>query len=102
MADSRHVENRQIAISRDDTERVSQAYWSYVRHLGFLKLNVLTGDALETHALRHRAKFYRDIAEISHFFRFYSEMYTFSRYTHTHTRLTAFFRDYPGEPVPER
>ena len=20
----------------------------------------------------------------------------------THTRLTAFFRDYPGEPVPER
>ena len=22
--------------------------------------------------------------------------------THTHTRLTAFFRDYPGEPVPER
>jgi len=24
-------------------------------------------------------------------------------YTHTHTRLTAlFFRDYPGEPVPER
>ena len=22
--------------------------------------------------------------------------------THTHTRLTALFRDYPGEPVPER
>jgi len=22
--------------------------------------------------------------------------------THTHTCLTAFFRDYPGEPVPER
>ena len=22
--------------------------------------------------------------------------------THTHTRLTAHFRDYPGEPVPER
>jgi len=22
--------------------------------------------------------------------------------THTHTRLTAFVRDYPGEPVPER
>ena len=22
--------------------------------------------------------------------------------THTHTRLTAVFRDYPGEPVPER
>jgi len=21
---------------------------------------------------------------------------------HTHTRLTALFRDYPGEPVPER
>ena len=23
-------------------------------------------------------------------------------YIHTHTRLTALFRDYPGEPVPER
>ena len=23
-------------------------------------------------------------------------------HTHTHTRLTALFRDYPGEPVPER
>ena len=23
-------------------------------------------------------------------------------YTHTHTHLTALFRDYPGEPVPER
>jgi len=23
-------------------------------------------------------------------------------HTHTHTSLTAFFRDYPGEPVPER
>ena len=23
-------------------------------------------------------------------------------YTHTYTRLTALFRDYPGEPVPER
>jgi len=23
-------------------------------------------------------------------------------YIHTHTRLTAFVRDYPGEPVPER
>jgi len=23
-------------------------------------------------------------------------------YTHTHTRLTALFPDYPGEPVPER
>ena len=22
--------------------------------------------------------------------------------THTHTRLMALFRDYPGEPVPER
>jgi len=22
-------------------------------------------------------------------------------HTHTHTHLTAFFRDYPGEPVPE-
>jgi len=22
--------------------------------------------------------------------------------SHTHTRLTALFRDYPGEPVPER
>jgi len=22
--------------------------------------------------------------------------------TYTHTRLTALFRDYPGEPVPER
>jgi len=22
-------------------------------------------------------------------------------HTHTHTRLTALFRDYPGEPVPE-
>ena len=22
--------------------------------------------------------------------------------THTHTRLTALFRDYPGEPVPEK
>ena len=22
--------------------------------------------------------------------------------THTHTRLAALFRDYPGEPVPER
>ena len=101
MADSRHVENRQIAISRDDIERVSQAYWSYVRHLGFLKLNVLTGDALETHALRHRAKFYRDIAEISHFFAFIVKC-IHSLDTHTHTRLTAFFRDYPDEPVPER
>jgi len=26
MTDSRHVENRQIAISDDDAERVSQAY----------------------------------------------------------------------------
>jgi len=25
-----------------------------------------------------------------------------SQHTHTHTRLTALFRDYPGEPVPER
>jgi len=24
------------------------------------------------------------------------------QHTHTHTRLTALFRDYPGEPVPER
>jgi len=23
-------------------------------------------------------------------------------HTRTHTRITAFFRDYPGEPVPER
>ena len=23
-------------------------------------------------------------------------------HTHTHTRLTALFQDYPGEPVPER
>ena len=23
-------------------------------------------------------------------------------HTHTHTRLTALFRDYPGDPVPER
>ena len=23
-------------------------------------------------------------------------------YTHTHTRLTALFQDYPGQPVPER
>ena len=23
-------------------------------------------------------------------------------HTHTHTRLMALFRDYPGEPVPER
>jgi len=22
--------------------------------------------------------------------------------THTHTRLTALFQDYPGEPVPDR
>jgi len=28
--------------------------------------------------------------------------YIKSRYTHTHTRLMALFRDYPGEPVPER
>ena len=27
---------------------------------------------------------------------------TFYQHTHTHTRLTALFRDYPGEPVPER
>jgi len=27
---------------------------------------------------------------------------TLSKHTHTHTRLTALFRDYPGEPVPER
>jgi len=25
-----------------------------------------------------------------------------SQHTYTHTRLTALFRDYPGEPVPER
>ena len=25
-----------------------------------------------------------------------------ARHTHTHTRLTALFWDYPGEPVPER
>ena len=24
------------------------------------------------------------------------------KYTHTHTRLTAFVQDYPGKPVPER
>jgi len=27
---------------------------------------------------------------------------TFTAITHTHTRLTALFRDYPGEPVRER
>ena len=27
---------------------------------------------------------------------------TAMQHTHTHTRLTALFRDYPGEPVPER
>jgi len=26
----------------------------------------------------------------------------FETKTHTHTRLTALFQDYPGEPVPER
>ena len=26
----------------------------------------------------------------------------FETYTHTHTRLTALLRDYPGEPVPEK
>ena len=26
----------------------------------------------------------------------------FETYTHTHTRLTALWRDYPGEPVPEK
>ena len=29
----------------------------------------------------------------------YKQIYTL---THTHTRVTAIFRDYPGEPVPER
>jgi len=34
----------------------------------------------------------------------YKRCNTFSTHTHTHTciRLTPFFRDYPGEPVPER
>jgi len=32
----------------------------------------------------------------------YSENSQRSGSTHTHTRLTALFRDYPGEPVPER
>jgi len=27
---------------------------------------------------------------------------SFKEYTHTHTHLTALFRHYPGEPVPER
>ena len=26
----------------------------------------------------------------------------YPRHTHTHTRLMALFRDYPGEPLPER
>ena len=29
-------------------------------------------------------------------------LYYAAKHTHTHTRLTALFRDYLGEPVPER
>ena len=28
--------------------------------------------------------------------------YNIIKLTYTHTRITALFRDYPGEPVPER
>ena len=33
---------------------------------------------------------------------YYYHCYYYYYYTHTDTHLTAFVRDYPGEPVPER
>ena len=33
---------------------------------------------------------------------YYYHYYYYYYYTHTDTHLTAFVRDYPGEPVPER
>jgi len=51
MTDSRHVENRQIAICHYDAERVSQAYRPFTILPGFKKREFLMGGTLVTHTV---------------------------------------------------
>jgi len=73
MTDSRHVENRQIAICHYDAERVSQAYRPFTILPGFKKREFLMGGTLVTHMFciitPNCMEIGRIVAEVSRFFR---------------------------------